>query len=83
MTNIRPSSDMRSNYSEISRQCKETGAPIYLTVNGKGDLVVMDIKQFDILNARLELFIKLASGIKSIEEGKTYSHEEVFAKFKE
>ena len=40
MPNIRPSSDIRNNYPEISRLCKETGRPVYITVNGKGDTAI-------------------------------------------
>lgn len=44
--NIRPSAAIRNNYNEISSFCKETGEPVYLTKNGEGDLVVMDIESF-------------------------------------
>jgi len=45
--NIKASASIRSNYNEIAKLCKETGQPVYLTKNGEGDLVVMDIKSFD------------------------------------
>ena len=41
--NIKPSASIRNNYNEISALCKSTGEPVYLTKNGEGDLVVMDI----------------------------------------
>ena len=44
--NIRPSASIRQNYNEIAELCRETGEPIYLTKNGKGDLAVMDIDSF-------------------------------------
>ena len=44
--NIRPSAAIRQNYNEISELCKRTGEPVYLTKNGEGDLVVMDIEAF-------------------------------------
>jgi len=44
---IKASAVIRSNYNEISALCKETGEPVYLTKNGQGDLVVMDIKAFE------------------------------------
>ena len=40
---IRPSAAIRQNYNEIAEFCKRTGEPVYLTKNGEGDLVVMDI----------------------------------------
>ena len=45
--NIRPSAAIRQDYNEISELCKKSGEPIYLTKNGKGDLVVMDIGAFE------------------------------------
>lgn len=82
MPNIRPSADIRNNYPEISKQCKETGQPIYITVNGKGDTAIIDIAVLDELFARLALYEKLSAGIKDVEEGRVKFHEEVFAKFR-
>ena len=82
MPTIRPSSDIRNNYQEISRLCKETGKPVYITVNGKGDTAIMDIEALDELYARLELYEKLTAGLKDLEEGRVRSHEEVFSKFR-
>jgi len=44
---IKASATIRNNYNEIAALCKNTGEPIYLTKNGEGDLVVMDIKAFE------------------------------------
>ena len=45
--NIRPSAAIRQNYNEIADLCRETEQPVYLTKNGEGDLVVMDIATFE------------------------------------
>ena len=82
MPTIGPSSDIRNNYQEISRLCKETGKPVYITVNGKGDTAIMDIEALDELYARLELYEKLTEGLKDLEEGRVRTHEEVFSKFR-
>lgn len=58
-TIIKPSASIRQNYSQISDLCKKTGSPIYLTKNGEGDLVVMDIASFDQREKQLELREKL------------------------
>ena len=44
---IKASASIRSNYNEISKLCKDSGEPVYLTKNGEGDLVVMDIVAFE------------------------------------
>ena len=41
--NIRPSAAIRQNYNEIAEMCRKTAEPVFLTKNGEGDLVVMDI----------------------------------------
>lgn len=58
-TYIKPSAAIRQNYNEIADLCKVTGEPVYLTKNGEGDLVVMDIDSFDQRTKRLELREKL------------------------
>ncbi len=58
-TIIKPSAAIRQNYTEISNLCKETGEPVFLTKNGEGDLVVMDIAAYDQRVRQLELREKL------------------------
>ncbi len=58
-TLIKPSAAIRQNYSEIASLCKETGDPVFLTKNGEGDLVVMDIAAYDQRERQLELREKL------------------------
>jgi len=61
---IKPSASIRQNYNEIAALCKSSGEPVYLTKNGEGDLVVMDIKAF----TRREKMLKLREELLSIEE---------------
>lgn len=44
---IMASADIRLKYNEVVEKCKESGQPIYLTKNGQGELVVMDIESFE------------------------------------
>jgi len=62
--NIKPSSAIRKNYNEISKLCKESGEPVYLTKNGEGDLVVMDITAF----VRRESMLRLRETLVAVEE---------------
>ncbi|HAW70670.1 MAG TPA: prevent-host-death protein [Firmicutes bacterium] len=61
---IKPSASIRQNYNEIANLCRETGEPVYLTKNGEGDLVVMDIEAF----ARREKMLKLREELIAVEE---------------
>lgn len=58
-TIIKPSAAIRQNYNEISELCRKTQAPVFLTKNGEGDLVVMDIDTYDKRERQLELREKL------------------------
>ena len=76
--NIRASADIRTNYNAVIEECRQTGEPIYLTKNGEGDAVVMDIASFErreqLLRAQqmvLEAYIDNLSGAK------TFSTDEV------
>jgi prevent-host-death family protein len=52
---IKASAAIRSNYNDIAKLCKESGEPVYLTKNGEGDLVVMDITAFERRSKELKL----------------------------
>ena len=45
--NIMASADIRLRYNDVVEKCKESGEPVYLTKNGQGELVVMDIDSFE------------------------------------
>jgi len=75
---IRPSADLRNRYSEISQFCKTSGAPVFLTVNGKGDTVVMSIFEYKRQQAALNLLEKLNAAKDDIINGRVHSHDEVF-----
>lgn len=78
--NIRPSAAIRQNYNEIAALCRQTGEPVYLTKNGEGDLVVMDLESF----TRREKMLRLREELLAVEEdrahgAKDYTVEEVAA----
>jgi prevent-host-death family protein len=61
---IKPSASIRQNYNEIADLCRSTGEPVFLTKNGEGDLVVMDIDTF----TRREKMLKLREELLTAEE---------------
>ena len=63
MIQIRPVSDLRNKFPEIENLVSD-GNPVYLTKNGEGDLVVMDIDSF----ARREKMLALREQLLSVEE---------------
>ena len=83
MTIIKPISDLRNKFNEISEICHKEGEPIYLTKNGKGDLVVMSISAYEKREAILELYQKLSIAEQQIREGsQTIEHKEMIKRLK-
>lgn len=74
---IRPSSDLRNKYNEISTICHQTQSPVYITKNGAGDLAIMSIELYEYLTDKFELYKELEKGINSIEKGESFSSDEV------
>ena len=66
--NIRPSAAIRQNYNEIAELCRKTAEPVFLTKNGEGDLVVMDIETYN----RREKMLKLREELLAVEEGRMH-----------
>jgi prevent-host-death family protein len=83
MKRIRPVSDLRNNFAEISRVVHETGEPIFLTKNGYGDMVVMSIEAYEARQFESEIFHKLKEAqIEAKSTDIRYSHEEVLSGLK-
>jgi prevent-host-death family protein len=81
---IRPISDLRNRAFEISELCHTEDEPVFITRNGRGDLVVMSQFHYERLLSLIELYQKLgeaelldASGEKGI------SHTEIIKNLKD
>ena len=61
---IKASATIRQNYNEIAALCRSTGEPVYLTKNGEGDIVVMDVESF----VRRERMLRLREELLAVEE---------------
>ena len=69
---IKPVSDLR-NYPEVLKNVGE-GAPVYLTKNGTGRYVLMDIGDYGRIESVLRLSCELQRGKKSGETQGWISH---------
>ena len=75
MPNIKPISDLR-NYTEVLKEISE-GAPVFLTKNGRGEYVILDMKDYDKMKATLTLMSELEKGERSAREEGWLSADEV------
>ena len=70
MANILPASDLR-NYNEVLKNCRK-GEPVYLTKNGRGRFVVMDIEDYERERAEKKLLVKLQEAEEAVKEKKEW-----------
>ena len=54
MINIRPVSDLRNKFPEIEETVINSNAPVFLTKNGYGVMVLMSIEQYSVLSDSFE-----------------------------
>ena len=78
MNNIRPSSDLINKYSEISNLCKESKEAVYITVNGRGDTVLLGYENYLKIQAELELLKNLAEAEEDVRLGRVANAKESF-----
>ena len=83
MNSIRPVSDLRNNFAEISRQVHETQKPVFLTKNGYGDMVVMSMEAYQTMQFDSEVYNKLAEAEKqAVLTDTRYSSKDVLKALK-
>lgn len=80
MPQIRPVSDLRNNFADISRIVHETSEPVFLTKNGYGDMVVMSIEVYERKLFENEIYYKLKEAeLEAKSTDVRYTHEEIFS----
>lgn len=79
MKSIRPVSDLRNHFADISHDVHTTGKPVFLTKNGAGDMVVMSMDAYEDMAFDSEVYqaLREAEDEAAITE-RRYSTKEVF-----
>lgn len=67
MNMIRPVSDLRNNFADISKTVHETAQPVFLTKNGYGDMVVLSMEAYENLQFDSEVCFKLQEAEREAE----------------
>ena len=81
---IKPVSDLRNNFNEISEICHKEQEPVFITKNGEGDMVVMSMALYEQQQALLELYQKLGEAeAQSLAGMPTISHQDFMKKLKD
>ena len=83
MKMIRPVSDLRNNFADISKTVHETAQPVFLTKNGYGDMVVLSMEAYENLQRESEIYTKLqAAEREATSTDRRFSHKEAMAAMK-
>ena len=81
---IRPLTDLRNKFTELSNIVHAKQEPIFLTKNGTGDMVVMSIEYYDKQMALNEIRTKLAEAEAEIANGvELIPHKEAMQNLRE
>lgn len=81
---IRPVSDLRNNFADISKTVHETKKPVFLTKNGFGDMVVLSMEAYENLQFESEIYFKLLEAEQAEANGcKRYTLKEARQRTKE
>ena len=63
MINIRPVSDLRNKFPEIEDVVVNSNAPVFLTKNGYGTMVLMSLEQYSALTDDTEIKLDEADSL--------------------
>ena len=78
MKMIRPVSDLRNNFADISKTVHETAQPVFMTKNGYGDMVVLSMEAYENLQFESEVYAKLQEAEREAElTDRRYSSKDV------
>ena len=78
MEAIRPSSDLRNHYNEISKECHENRTPVIITVNGRGDTAILGLQDYYQMKSELELLRTLSEAEEDVVNGRTAPIQDTF-----
>ena len=81
MPNIKPVSDLRNN-TEVLREVQQ-GSPVFLTKNGRGCYAILDMQEYERMQAQVKLINELNKGRRSGEEEGWLTAEQVRRHFRE
>ena len=80
MPQIRPVSDLRNNFADISRTVHETRESVILTKNGYGDMVVMSYEEYQSIQYEIGVTRELrAAELEAESTAERYAHDDVMA----
>ena len=75
---IIPMRDLK-NTVEVERRCAEENGPVYITKNGYGRLVVMDIEYYERTMQKIYEAKTIREGLEDVKSGQTIDGEKAIS----
>ena len=80
---IRPVSDLRNKFSDISKLVHDSNEPVFFTKNGHGNMVVMSMEAYERNLFESEVYLKLKEAeYQAVSIKKRYTHEETMSELR-
>ena len=83
MPTIKSSADLRNDYNRISNFCHQYSEPVFITKNGYGRLVVMDIDYYQRTMQQIEEANAVNAGLDDLENGRLRAGHDVLREMKD
>lgn len=81
MPSIRPVSDLRNHFAEITKEVQLSNEPVFLTKNGMGSIVVMSMESYEQNRYDSMVYDKLREAeLQAASTNERLSHDEVMAR---
>lgn len=78
MSRIRPVSDLKYHFEEISKTIHETNQPLFLTETGLKDMVLLSMETYERMRFDAEIYHKLqVAADEEIQTDIRYTSEEI------
>ena len=78
---IIPTRDLQ-NTVEVERRCAEENGPVFVTKNGYGRLVVMDIDYYEKTMRKMDEATTILDGLKDVKSGNTVEGDTAISKIR-
>ena len=74
-SDIKPLSEVRTGIANFIKQVHDTKRPLVITQHGKGVAVLLDVKEYEAIQERLELLTDVQIALHQIESGDGIDHD--------
>ena len=73
---IRPMSEFRTGIASFLKQVHDTKRPLVITQHGKGVAVLIDVKEYEAMQEKIEVLEDIHTATAQIETGQGITHNE-------